>query len=85
MSFHYAEHTDAEEGYVMRLIVLVLSLASIVFYGKALAGLGSFLVGKGHPELIAIGLVGGTVSAAAALITWKRYLREMEQQETDKD
>ena len=67
----------------MRLIVLILSLTSIVFYGKALAGLGSSLMGKAHPELIAIGLIGGTLSAIGALIAWKRYLREMEEQEKD--
>lgn len=65
----------------MRIVVLILSLASVVFFGKALAGLGSYLVGKSHPELIAIGLVGGTVSAVAALVCWKRYLREIAEEE----
>lgn len=65
----------------MRIIVLILSLASIVFFGKALAGLGSYLIGKSHPELIAIGLVGGSVSAMAALLCWKRYLLKITEEE----
>jgi tetrahydromethanopterin S-methyltransferase subunit C len=69
----------------MRLIVLILSLASVVFYGKALAGLGSYLVGKGHPELMVIGLAGGTVTAVAALVCWKRYLRQIEEEEGNRN
>lgn len=65
----------------MRIVVLILSLASVVFFGKALAGLGSYLIGKEHPELIAIGLIGGCVCAVTALIFWKRYLRQIEEED----
>lgn len=68
----------------MRIIVMILSLTSVVFFGKALAGLGSYLVGKDHPELIAIGLIGGIASAVAALVLWKRYLVKLQEELDDR-
>ncbi len=70
-------------GKFMRFIVLILSLGSVVLYGKALAGLGSFLLGRDQLGLIAIGLLGGTLSAIVALICWKLYLKELSS-ETEK-
>jgi len=54
--------------------VLALSLGSIFFYGKALGGLGGYLVNRGSPRLITLGLGGGTLCALGALLLWKRYL-----------
>ncbi len=60
----------------MRLIVLVLSLGSIFFYGKALGGLGGYLVERGDPWLIVLGLGGGTLCALGALFLWKRFMEK---------
>lgn len=61
----------------MRLLVLILSLGSIFFYGKALGGLGGYLVERGNPLLILMGLGGGTLCAAAALLLWKRSMKDV--------
>lgn len=63
-----------------RLIVLILSISTIVAYGYALGGLGSYAMGVPKPVPIAAGLVCGTVFAAAALKLWKGYLEELEQE-----
>ena len=65
----------------MRLLVLVLSLGSIFFYGKALGGLGGYLVDRGSPKLIILGLLGGTLCALGALVLWKRYLESFSDSE----
>ncbi len=64
----------------MRLTILVLSIASIVFYGHALAGLGGYFLDKGRPDLIIVGLTGGTSSAVFALWLWKKYLTKLEKE-----
>jgi hypothetical protein len=58
----------------LRIIVLLLSIATIVLYGYALAGVGGFLIGKGRLDYIIWGLTGGTGTAVAALWIWKRSL-----------
>ncbi len=58
----------------MRPIVLILSIASVFFFGRALGGLGGYLVGIPKPELIVQGLAGGTISALMALLLWKNHL-----------
>lgn len=63
-----------------RLIVLILSISTIVAYGYALGGLGSYAMGVPKPVPIAAGLVCGTAFAAAALKLWKGYLEELEQE-----
>ncbi len=57
----------------MRFIVLLLSLSTMIFYGKAVAGMGGYLAGQGRPDLIIFGLIAGTVSAIAALVLWKKH------------
>lgn len=57
----------------MRFIVLLLSLSTMIFYGKAVAGMGGYLAGQGRPDLIILGLLAGTVSAVAALVLWKKH------------
>ena len=62
-----------------RLIVLILSISTIVAYGYALGGLGSYAMGVPKPVPIA-GLACGTVFAVAALRLWKSYLEELERE-----
>lgn len=63
-----------------RLIVLILSISTIVAYGYALGGLGSYAMGVPKPVPIAAGLACGTAFAALALKLWKSYLEELEQE-----
>jgi hypothetical protein len=62
----------------MRLFILLLSVACVVFYGYALAGYGGYSFGKGRPDYIAWGLTVGTLSGAAALKLWKNWMKEAE-------
>lgn len=59
----------------MRFIILLLSLSTMVFYGKAVAGMGSYLAGNGRPDLIVFGLSAGTATAILALFLWSKYLK----------
>ena len=63
-----------------RLIVLILSISTIVAYGYALGGLGSYAMGVPKPVPIAAGLLCGTVFVVAALKLWKSYLEELERE-----
>ena len=58
----------------MRHIVLLLSMATVVLFGYALAGFGGYLINRGRMDYIVFGLAGGFACAAAALALWKRYL-----------
>jgi hypothetical protein len=69
----------------MRFTVLVLSIATLGFYGHAVAGVGGYLVGRGRPDLIAIGLAGGTACAAAALWLWHRFLCSVDEEIRQRD
>jgi hypothetical protein len=62
----------------MRLFVLVLCLGTLVLYGRAIAGLWSFIIGEPRPWMIVSGLVGGTLSGVIAILLWKNRLRELE-------
>lgn len=64
----------------MRITVLFLSIATLVLYGYALAGLGGYFFGKGRPDLVIIGLLLGTCSAVSALWLWRKYLVTLEQE-----
>ena len=61
-----------------RLIVLFLSFSTIIAYGYALGGLGSYAMGEPKPLPIAAGLIGGTFCAYLALKIWRLYLAEIE-------
>lgn len=61
-----------------RLTVLFLSFSTIVAYGYALGGLGSYAMGVPKPLPIAVGLAGGTLCAYLALKIWRLYLTEIE-------
>ncbi|MBO8153770.1 hypothetical protein [Thermovirga sp.] len=58
----------------MRLIVLILSIATLVFFGHGIAGLWGYLVGRPDPFRIAWGLSGGFICAVAAVYLWHRYI-----------
>ncbi len=65
----------------MRFTVLILSIATLVFFGYALAGVGGYLFGRGRPDLVALGLSGGVACAAAALYLWRRFLCSIDEEE----
>lgn len=55
---------------VLRQLVLYLSLAALLAYGYALAGLSGHLVGRGRNDYIAWGLIVGSICAVFALFLW---------------
>ncbi|NLK18492.1 MAG: hypothetical protein GX310_01715 [Synergistaceae bacterium] len=69
----------------MRHIVLFLSMGTVVLYGYALAGLGGYLLGRGRLDYIVFGILLGSLSAAAAILLWKKFLltEEAGDQETE--
>ncbi|MDD2206467.1 MAG: hypothetical protein WCQ97_04230 [Aminobacterium sp.] len=64
----------------MRQCVLLLSFATIICYGYALAGLGGFFLGKGNVLYIGLGLPGGTVCGILAIWLWKKYLHALQEE-----
>lgn len=62
----------------MRLLTLILSITTLAFFGRALAGLGGFLFGRGRIDYIVQGLLLGCMTTVAAFWTWKRYLHELD-------
>ncbi len=62
----------------MRLLTLILSITTLALFGRALAGLGGFLFGRGRIEYIVQGLLLGSLTTVAAFWTWKRYLKELD-------
>ncbi len=65
----------------MRLLTLLFSVMTVASFGRALAGFGGFLFGKGRVDYIVQGLVLGCVFTVAAFWTWRRYLREIDAEE----
>lgn len=61
----------------MRFIVLVLCLATLVLYGRAIAGLWAYFIGSGRPDMIATGLASGTATALAAILLWKKHMKHI--------
>lgn len=66
-----------------RLLVLFLSFGTIIAFGYALGGLGSYMFGEGRPLIIAAGLAGGAVSAFIALKVWRSYLDDIEKEDRE--
>ena len=64
-----------------RLAVLFLSFATIICYGYALGGFGSYALGVPKPLHTAAGLGCGTVCAFLALKIWRRYIEEIEEEQ----
>ncbi len=69
----------------MRLVVLLLSLGTLVLYGRAIAALWSFTVGHPRPGMLFFGLFGGTVTAVSAVLLWKNRLRELDWVKEDEE
>ena len=65
----------------MRLLTLLFSVLTLASFGRALAGFGGFLFGKGRVDYIVQGLALGCVFTAAAFWAWRRYLREIDAEE----
>lgn len=63
-----------------RLIVLVLSFATIICFGYALGGVGAYVMGKEKPLVIAGGLIGGGFCLLLALKLWRQFLEETEKE-----
>lgn len=64
----------------MRLLTLILSITTLALFGRALAGLGGFLFGRGRIDYIVQGLLLGSLTTVAAFWTWKRYLKELDEE-----
>lgn len=62
----------------MRLVVLLLSIGTMVLYGRAIAALGSYMIGQPKPGMLFIGLFGGTFSAASAVLLWRKRIKELD-------
>jgi hypothetical protein len=62
----------------LRLLTLILSITTLALFGRALAGLGGFLFGRGRIDYIVQGLLLGSLTTVAAFWTWKRYLKELD-------
>jgi hypothetical protein len=56
-------------------------MGTVVLYGYALAGLGGYFFSRGRPDYILIGLGAGTLSAAAALFLWRKFLLTLKKEE----
>ncbi len=73
----------------MRMVVMLFSIATLVLYGYALAGMGGYLLGRGRLDYIVLGLAGGTATAVAALWIWKknihRYFMPDDEREPSRD
>ena len=65
-----------------RLLVLFLSFGTIIAFGYALGGLGSYMFGEGKPLVIAAGLTGGALSGFMALRIWRSYLDDIDREAT---
>jgi len=62
----------------LRLLTLVLSITTLALFGRALAGLGGFLFGKGRVDYILQGILLGFLAMGGGFWAWRRYLRELE-------
>ncbi len=62
----------------MRFIVLLLSLGTLVLYGRAIAGLWGYLLGIQRPGMIVTGLLGGTITAVSAVLLWRKGIRNLQ-------
>jgi len=63
---------------IMRLIVLILSLGTMLLYGRAIAGLWSYVIGQPRPYLLISGLLGGTISAVSAILLWRKRIKALD-------
>jgi hypothetical protein len=69
----------------MRILVLTLCLATLVFYGHAIAGLWGYFIGKPGLFTILSGLLAGTATGTLAVVLWHRYMVKGLFNETPRD
>ncbi|MBQ0055655.1 MAG: hypothetical protein KBS54_05890 [Synergistaceae bacterium] len=55
-----------------RLIVMLLSLSTILFYGWALGAMFNYAAGVPQPLILAGGLAAGTLCAVIAVYVWSK-------------
>ena len=69
---------NAEHKIILkRIITLICSMMVMVCFGQAIAGMGGYLVGRGRPLYVLLGLCGGAVFSYAAIAVWKSYLKDV--------
>jgi hypothetical protein len=60
-----------------RITTLICSMTVMACFGQAIAGMGGYLVGRGRPMYVLLGLCGGAVFSCAAIAVWKSYLKDV--------
>ena len=60
-----------------------MSFGTIIAFGYALGGLGSWAMGHPKPFAIAAGLIGGCFCAWLALRIWRVYLAGIEKEDEE--
>ena len=60
----------------MKLFILILSVACVIFYGYALGGYAAYSFGRGRPDYMLLEFLAGTVCGAGALLMWKKWLKD---------
>ena len=63
---------------VKRIATMICSVAVMVCFGYAIGGAGGYLIGRGRPLVILLGLAGGAVFTCAAFAIWRLYLKDIE-------
>ena len=61
-----------------RIATMFCSMAVLVCFGYAVGGAGGYLVGRGSPRAIILGLLGGAALTCASLQLWKSYIADVE-------
>jgi len=69
----------------MRMFVLVLSLGTLLLYGRAIAGLWGYMIGQPRPDMILTGLLGGTAAGAASLFFWRKRIKTLDWIQEERD
>jgi hypothetical protein len=60
-----------------RIITLIFSMMAMVCLGQAIAGMSGYLVGRGRPLYVLLGLCGGAGFSCAAIAVWKSYIEDV--------
>jgi hypothetical protein len=60
-----------------RITTLICSMMAMVCLGRAIAGMGGYLVGRGRPMYVLLGLFGGAIFSYAAIAVWKSYIEDV--------
>lgn len=63
-----------------RLVVLILSFATLICYGYAIGGVGALFFGRSEPLVIAGGFAGGSFCLWLAFRLWRQFLDDVEKE-----